>query len=130
MTKILFFFSLFLLMANVPARAASCQKNGTCKSRFEFQGDPLDFERESSRAHTTAFFTLNFAVNRALETPVAQKYFGNLSKNERILYTAMTLTMMGFIKEIAYDPDGVSNSDLVSNLLGIGLAIPIEISWF
>jgi hypothetical protein len=73
---------------------------------------------------------MNFALNRALETPVAQKYFGPLSKNERILYTAMTLTMLGFIKEIAYDPDGVSNSDLVSNFLGIGLAIPIEITWF
>ena len=130
MTKILFLFSLFLLVAQTPAEAASCQKNGTCKTRFEFQGDPLDFERESSRAHTTAFFTMNFALNRALETPVAQKYFGALSKKERILYTAMTLTMLGFIKEIAYDPDGVSNSDLVSNFLGIGLAIPIEITWF
>jgi hypothetical protein len=130
MTKILFFFSFFLLIGQAPVEAASCQKNGTCKSRFEFQGDPLDFERESSRAHTTAFFTLNFALNRALETPFAQNYVGHLTKNERIIYTAATLTLLGFIKEIAYDPDGVSSSDMVSNLLGIGLAIPIEITWF
>ncbi|MFZ4714266.1 MAG: hypothetical protein ACOYL6_11155 [Bacteriovoracaceae bacterium] len=130
MTKLLLLFTVFLCLNGKSAFASSCEKNNTCKHRFEFQGDPLDLERESSRAHSAIFFTFNFAVNRFLQSPLADSYVGKLSKNERILYTAAALFAAGFVKELAYDPDGVSNADLVSNLMGIGLAIPIEISFF
>lgn len=111
--------------------SASCEKNGTCRDRLEIQKDPYDFDRESSRAHTALFFMLGFSAHRFLECDYAVEKIGRkLTKNERILYTALGLTTAGLIKEFAYDPDGLSRSDFVNNTLGVGLSMAFEWTLF
>lgn len=129
------FFKYLLLICFVltPLQgfSSSCEKNRSCRERFKAQKDPLDFERESSRAHTAVFFMANFAVNRFLDSEIFINKFGRkLSKNERILYTALGLTAVGIVKEFVYDPDGLSRSDTATNLLGVGLGVTLEFSLF
>ncbi len=129
MTK--FFLFCFLILFSFSTFASSCEKNGTCKKRFSFQGDPIDFERESSRAHISTFLVLNFAANRLLETTLVTDYLGrSLTKTERIFYSTTAMFLGGLIKEVGYDPDGISTSDLVNNTIGLGLSVSLELTAF
>lgn len=126
-----YFILLFLILFSFQGFAKSCEKNGTCRGRFELQKDPYDFQRESSRAHMALFFMSGFVINRLLDSDLFAERFGRkLSKNERILYTALGLTVAGLIKELAYDPDGLSRSDVASNSMGIGLSMAFEFTLF
>jgi len=130
MEKYKYYILIILLFSLAESFAASCEKNGTCKNRFEFQGDPYDFDRESSRSHMAIFFTANFAVNRILENEkfLQWSHLGQLSKTERIIYSSLLLTGIGLAKEFAYDPDGLSTSDTVNNTIAIVLGMTLEFS--
>ncbi len=122
---------LFTLTLCSNLYAKSCEKNGTCKGRFEIQNDPYDIRRESSRAHISTFFLASFALNRALENPSVQQTLGlKLTKSQRIWYTFIALNLAGLAKEFAYDPDGLSRSDTLSNGLGLVLELPVEFEFF
>lgn len=119
------------LTLSVEGFAKSCEKNGSCRERFKGQNDPYDFERESSRAHMTIFFMSSFAMNRFLESDMVTEKIGRkLTKNERMLYTAIGLTAAGMFKELVYDPDGLSRADVASNSIGIGLSLALEWTLF
>jgi len=123
---------LFLAICSSPlhALARSCEKNGTCKKRFEIQSDPYDIERESSRSHVIIFYSANFLLNRGLETDFAKHTLGfrELTKTQRILISAATLTAFGILKDLIYDPDGLSRSDATNNEIGIALGVALEFS--
>ena len=40
------------------------------------------------------------------------------------------LNLFGLVKELAYDPDGLSRSDTLSNGLGLVLELPVELEFF
>ncbi len=125
------FICLFLLFFPFNAFASSCEKNQTCKNRFEIQNDPIDFKRESSRAHIATFFILNTATNRYLESDHFKNWSQlELTKNQRILSSFLLLTGVGLIKEFVYDPDGLSRSDMANNTLGLVLSASFEWSFF
>lgn len=126
-----YFACLAILLFSLNSFAKSCEKNNSCRERFKGQKDPYDIQRESSRAHIAAFFMANFAVNRFLESDFATEKLGRkLSKNERILYTALGLTAVGLVKELVYDPDGLSRADMASNTTGLVLSMAFEWTLF
>lgn len=109
--------------------AKSCEKNGTCKSRFEIQNDPYDIRRESSRAHVSTFFLTSFVTNRLLESSLVPDQY-KLNKTKRIWFTFIAINLAGLVKELAYDPDGLSRSDFINNNLGLIIELPIEFELF
>ena len=126
-----YFIIFFFAILSFNSFAKSCEKNGSCRHRFLGQKDPYDFQRESSRAHMTLFFMSGFAINRILESDIFVEKFGRkLSKNERIIYTALGLTAAGLVKELVYDPDGLSRADVASNSIGIAFSMAFEFTLF
>lgn len=126
-----YFLCLAILLFSLNGFSKSCEKNGSCRERFKGQRDPYDLQRESSRAHIAAFFMANFATNRFLESDYFSEKFGRkLSRNERIVYSALGLTAIGLVKELVYDPDGLSRGDVASNTTGLVLSMAFEWTLF
>lgn len=126
-----YFICLAILLFSLSGFSKSCEKNNSCRERFKGQRDPYDIQRESSRAHIAAFAMAGFMTNRFLESELFVEKFGRtLSRNERILYSTLGLTILGVAKELVYDPDGLSRGDVYSNTTGLIFSMVFEWTLF